>query len=278
MLRIIEFIKTFLLQSPDTSLAALRHRLYSCFLFAIGMLFLTACGGKSDLASVAVNASYESRPLTCGASFSEQGKVWRIDKLAWFLTQFAVRENGVWRPLLLVENEQQVKDAVLIEFVCNKANQVLATVHFGQALDWQKVQAIRFKLGLPFELNHANPLTQPQPINRPDMFWSWQGGHKFMRIELSAEQQSWAFHLGSVGCVSDSAMRAPLRTCIQPNIFEYELQVDGKAGQIQLNIDKLFTAVELAGNNGCRFHGSQEAVCTRLLQNLQQQQLFVWQR
>ena len=44
---------------------------------------------------------------------------------------------------------------------------------------------IRLTVGVPFELNHANPLAAAAPLDRGEMFWSWQSGHKFLRADLA---------------------------------------------------------------------------------------------
>ncbi len=42
---------------------------------------------------------------------------------------------------------------------------------------------LRFKMGVPFDLNHANPATAEPPLNLTSMEWNWQGGYKFLRID-----------------------------------------------------------------------------------------------
>src|SRR5262245_14312020 len=81
----------------------------------------------------------------------------------------------------------------------------------------ERFAGLRFTVGVPFELNHGNPLTQAAPLDRSDLFWTWQSGHKFLRVDLAADDREWSFHLGSTGCSSASALRPPGTACAQPN-------------------------------------------------------------
>ena len=64
-------------------------------------------------------------------------------------------------------------------------------------------ERIEFMLGVPFDRNHGNPLHAAPPLDGPAMFWSWQSGHKFVRLDLA---DVWSLHLGSTGCVSRSVL------------------------------------------------------------------------
>ena len=87
-------------------------------------------------------------------------------------------------------------------------------------------RAIRFTVGVPFELNHANPLTAPPPLDRGDLFWTWQTGYKFLRADFMLDGKEASFHLGSTGCSSASALRPPAAPCAQPNRLKIRLAGD----------------------------------------------------
>ena len=69
---------------------------------------------------------------------------------------------------------------------------------------------MRLTVGVPFELNHGNPLAAAAPLDRGEMFWNWQSGHKFLRADLAVAGRQWSFHLGSTGCSSASALLASM--------------------------------------------------------------------
>ncbi|RLB45103.1 MAG: metallo-mystery pair system four-Cys motif protein [Deltaproteobacteria bacterium] len=65
---------------------------------------------------------------------------------------------------------------------------------------------VRFTMGVPFGQNHnIDVATAPAPLNVTSMFWNWQGGYKFLRIDgVSAGiSEGWRQHLGSTGCDGD---------------------------------------------------------------------------
>lgn len=67
-----------------------------------------------------------------------------------------------------------------------------------------KYTGVVFDLGVPFAVNHADVATAKAPLNVKAMWWNWQGGYKFARIDLKtkapAPNDAFFIHLGSTGC------------------------------------------------------------------------------
>jgi uncharacterized repeat protein (TIGR04052 family) len=61
-------------------------------------------------------------------------------------------------------------------------------------------RGLRFTIGVPFLLNHANPLVAEPPLDDPDMHWHWRSGYKFLRAGVRTEMDSFWIHAGSAGC------------------------------------------------------------------------------
>jgi uncharacterized repeat protein (TIGR04052 family) len=100
-----------------------------------------------------------------------------------------------------------------------------------------RYSGLEFTLGVPFDLNHLDVTTAPSPLNLSAMFWNWQGGHRFLKVDLSTAGQpirrgggedgqrpmrgeaaaGFPIHLGSTGCASDSRTTAPIGVCAHPN-------------------------------------------------------------
>jgi uncharacterized repeat protein (TIGR04052 family) len=116
----------------------------------------------------------------------------------------------------------------------------------------ERYTGVRFSVGVPFDLNHANPLTAPAPLNRSEMFWSWQSGYKFLRLDLNAAEHEAAFHLGSTGCSSASALRPPQQSCAQPNVIRVELTgFDPTSQAIQVRTDDIVAALANVDRRAC---------------------------
>jgi len=98
-------------------------------------------------------------------------------------------------------------------------------------------KGLRFTLGVPFALNHADASIAPSPLNLTSLFWNWQGGYKFARIDLSttgapqtlaagdvvksgdreaSKKLGFAIHLGSTMCAAGSTTEKPTE-CKNPN-------------------------------------------------------------
>ncbi|NCP66534.1 MAG: metallo-mystery pair system four-Cys motif protein [Paraglaciecola sp.] len=134
---------------------------------------------------------------------------------------------------------------------------------------------LTFELGVPFALNHLNPLTQPSPLNLPAMFWSWRAGYKFLRLDLFNANESWVFHLGSTGCVADSVMRSPKMACAEPNRLQFSLKPQRDGTALLVHLDRLLAGVKLEGRQSCLLQPEQQS-CQILLNNLANGQVFEW--
>ncbi len=100
---------------------------------------------------------------------------------------------------------------------------------------------MRFTMGVPFELNHGDPTVAPSPLNITAMFWNWQGGYKFLRVDMAStglsanpamknmamehgakaahghdDASGYSVHLGSTMCASASPTESP-SSCKNPN-------------------------------------------------------------
>jgi uncharacterized repeat protein (TIGR04052 family) len=134
---------------------------------------------------------------------------------------------------------------------------------------------LTFELGVPFALNHLNPLSQPSPLNLPAMFWSWRAGYKFLRLDLFNPNESWVFHLGSTGCVADSVMRSPKMACAEPNRLQFSLKPQDKGTKLRVHLDRLLAGVSLEARQSCLLQPEQQS-CQILLNNLANGQVFEW--
>ena len=80
-------------------------------------------------------------------------------------------------------------------------------------------------IGVPFEQNHVDPTVSAAPLNTTAMFWNWQGGFKFLRIDMvptdrsEAGPKGWFLHLGSTMCDAASKTEAPT-ACANSNRIE----------------------------------------------------------
>lgn len=245
-----------------------------------------------------VQLMWKNSAIDCQTTFNagEENKTWFIEQFQFFLSNIDVGSNtSGWQKLNLANSPFQASNTVLLGTNCPDDNVALNdknTVANGaisneenkgeKKTNWtvkfatdsnrsiDEYSHVRFTLGVPFEINHLNPISQPSPLNLPSMFWIWQTGHKFMRLELATHQEQWLFHLGSTGCKSASAMRSPQQNCLYPNRFYFELPlVKNDQGHFILNLDlaALLNHVELTSSSSCQSDQAKKS-CQQLFNNL----------
>jgi uncharacterized repeat protein (TIGR04052 family) len=172
-------------------------------------------------------------------------------------------EAGRAYPVSLRSDDQWQSDRVaLIDMVGENSNTSISGNVADDAFPGAELSGIRFTLGVPFELNHANPMTAAAPLNRGDLFWSWQSGYKFLRVDLADTAHEWSFHLGSTGCVSASALRAPESPCAQPNRVRVELRgFDPTREPVLVRADELFRSMHAPGSATCTGSYAHDRAC-----------------
>ncbi|NOK58173.1 MAG: hypothetical protein GFH25_541210n19 [Chloroflexi bacterium AL-N10] len=163
-------------------------------------------------------------------------------------TPLELEQDGLW----------QHENVALLDFEdasggCSTGNEDTRSIVVGTVPPGQYTQ-VKFDLGVPFDLNHLDTTVAPSPLNLPAMWWSWQAGYKFVRIDMSladaateaagegmaegehgsdtaigegaegpghsADEQltSWFIHLGSTGCASPDSTEPPAEPCMRPNL------------------------------------------------------------
>lgn len=133
--------------------------------------------------------------------------------------------------------------------------------------------AILFDLGVPFALNHLDVTMAPSPLNIPAMWWNWQGGYKFVRIDLktdaAATDGAWFIHLGSTGCQAPDKNTPPEQPCTKPNRASIRLDgFDVTQNVIVADLATLLADVNLSESTpqpaGC-MSGPDDPDCTALI-------------
>jgi len=141
---------------------------------------------------------------------------------------FALDNDGVW----------QTDEIALLDFEdgsghCTNGTPQTNTTLRGQVPDGDYT-ALRFEIGVPFEVNHGDPTSASSPLNLTAMFWNWQGGYRFLKFEVSpiaanhapaTEHHAhgghggsdWFLHLGSTLCNAPAPIAAPTEACGNPN-------------------------------------------------------------
>jgi uncharacterized repeat protein (TIGR04052 family) len=169
-------------------------------------------GSSLEAREIAFEARVGGSPFACSERFSPLGtSETGADPLDFrlFVHDVAlVREGGKEVPFELDEDDAFQRDGVaLLDFedgtgTCNTGSSATNTVLRGQAPNYDDYTGVAFTIGVPERLNHLDAATAPTPFNAPGMWWSWQGGFKYMKIDLASEAnpEGFFFHLGATAC------------------------------------------------------------------------------
>jgi len=111
---------------------------------------------------------------------------------------------------------------------------------------------ISFKLGVPFDLDHADASTAPSPLNLSSLFWDWNSGYKFLRADSApaAGGAPFLLHLGSVACKGDFA-NGGVTGCDRPNVADVVLTAfDPAKSKIVVDYAAVVAGSDLSKNVG----------------------------
>ncbi|MCB9745595.1 MAG: metallo-mystery pair system four-Cys motif protein [Alphaproteobacteria bacterium] len=255
------------------------------------LLALFACGEKdsaddsapsSDTEAVMVNfaATLGGEPVACGQEVTGVGQTAsavQLQDLRFYVhdlrlvdasgaeTAVTLHDDGVW----------QDGTVALIDFedgsaLCSNGTTPTNSMVHGE-VPAGEYTGLRFTLGVPFELNHADPATAESPLNLTTMHWNWQGGYKFLRLDLSTTglPDGWFMHLGSTGCEADN--EGNVTGCTSPNRVEVALDMDVSTQAVLLDLDALLADLDVdqdgGGAQGCMSMGA-DPECPALFEAL----------
>lgn len=241
-------------------------------------------------------------PIQCGQALSLQDQDWQILAFSMFLSEFSLDDPSV---VILDDNDWQSQQVALIRAVvdCEQRSANMSVIGSIQsdAAELNKAITLNFNIGLPFELNHRNPLIQASPLNDSSMFWAWRNGYKFIRWDMQAMSagpadsgvestvnNSWSFHLGSIGCESAAMVRAPKQACTQANVVPISVDLDERSVSkqlteeqkvrlvlnVELHLDEIIANMKLTRASTCMFSGIDSRSCKELLENLKHEPVF----
>ena len=257
----------------------------------VTLCFLGIACGDEDTQTPRFTVNFAAQAgdntIECGVSYTDVGMsttTVRVKDFKVFVSNIRLLNGDEEVPLALDQsNIWQYDQVALLDFedgssTCSETgNELKNSVVTGTA-DIDNVTGISFDIGVPFELNHFEPTTQPSPLNIPSMFWNWRGGYKFVRIDLDtdhpASEKSYNIHLGSTACVSDSPTAPPNALCGRSNRPSIQLPgFNPDTNVVVFDLQGLMNSVVTSTNTegsppGCQSFPIEPTDCTTVFQNL----------
>lgn len=196
---------------------------------------LLACApGGGHSIGLEFAAKYQGHTPTCTSPMADDLE---MTDLRFFVSDVEVGNGSSWS----AASGQRVH---LLDFENGEGSCTNGTpaMHSEIALNLPKadVSALRFTLGVPFDLNHGDPLLAEPPLDEPAMFWHWRSGHKFLRVGVKNRGTRWHAHLGSVGCLGPIAA---IESCERPNRRTITLTGFTPGDTIVINLDVLLADI-----------------------------------
>lgn len=198
--------------------------------------FAAAMAATPVLADQAVSINFAGeiggKPFSCAETFEGIGAkataVKGIDYRVFVSGAALIRADGTAQPIALEQDGKwQLDDLALLDFEdssggCSTGTAETNTALRGSVPDGEYV-GLTFNLAVPFDKNHNDPTLAAAPLNTTAMFWNWQGGYRFVRIDMvpvdkpADGPKGWFLHLGSTMCPAASKTEAPSAECKNPN-------------------------------------------------------------
>lgn len=202
----------------------------------------------------------------CPMTLSQDAN-WTFEAASLYLSNPQIKTSNGWQDTQYIDSVWQTTDTALLRFTgqCEQQNNMV--LQLNTDVDANDIKGFRALVAVPFEYNHSNPLTLPSPLNDASMLWSWQAGHKFIRIDMhrSDSEKQWWIHLGSVGCESSSDVRPPEEACHYPNHFTINVEKSAlPANGMTLDLTALIDGINIDEEPGCDFQSPTLPSCNKL--------------
>ncbi|KAM3115774.1 MbnP family copper-binding protein [Phormidesmis sp. 146-33] len=233
-----------------------------------------AISAETQPIAIRFAAKVGKQPFACGSNYSlgKPAANQTLSDFRFYVSEVAlIDDRGKAVPLTLEQdNKWQYQNVALLDFenkmgacvngTTEMRDRIVGTVPKG------KYTGAKFTLGLPFELNHADSALAPSPLNLTGLWWNWQFGYKFARIDLQSPTMApmggrqkhqgqggeassgFPIHLGSAGCQAGTASEKPSR-CDFPNRATIVLtRFDPAKNLVVADLTQLVTTTNLNQN------------------------------
>lgn len=257
--------------------------------------------GDSEMVTIQFEGMVGDEPFSCGDTYrlgTEGSAVTPLDFRLYVSEVALVDAAGNAVPLVLEQdNLWQHQNVALLDFEdktggCTNGTsdtraQVIGAVPAGD------YTGLQFTVGVPFALNHLDSTLAPSPLNLTSLWWNWNFGYKFARIDFQpvietarsvpksgnhgteaadseTAPQAFSIHLGSVGCQMDAG-QAPVNCSLahRPDVVLSDFDVTQNV--VAIDIAALLADTNMSQNQegtpvGCMSNPADED-CRGILQN-----------
>jgi uncharacterized repeat protein (TIGR04052 family) len=208
--------------------------------------------GGSEV-TIPVSVVVGDLPLNCTDSYATaDGTPWTLADMRMFVSDVRVVDAaGTEVPAAIVPDQVWQNEFVaLLDFAGNSGNCSAASAPQNNTLRIRipdgEFTGLRFRVGVPFAQNHADPTTLTAPLQEMAMHWGWRGGYKFLSFDVKSGEAHAEIHYGSTQCQGEMTA---ITHCNRPNIANVELQGDPRTGTIVIDAGRFVDSASIADGN-----------------------------
>lgn len=247
---------------------------------ALALLGVIACGDDEPVSvQIQFDATVDGQAPVCGQTYSGLGansEPFTLKDLRFYVSDLRVGSDA--QPVSLDDDGTWQNGRIaLLDFEtggseCELGTSQTRSVVSGEVEGPVEGRGLRFTVGIPFELNHQDVGLAEGPLSLTAMFWNWQGGYKFIRVDGSSGESPFNVHLGSTACDGDPAMGGTT-TCSNSNRVDVELpDFDPTTSVVEFDVARLLESATLSTNTpmtapGCQSFPS-DPECPPVFDNL----------
>jgi uncharacterized repeat protein (TIGR04052 family) len=202
--------------------------------------FVIGCGDDAEVPAPRIPASLNfdlrlgEQSVECAGKYEnigDPGVTFTVTDARFYVHGVELLDTqGVGHPLLLDATNFQGDGIALLDFEdgCGPDGTTETNTTVTGTVSAGDFEAVRFTLGVPVESNFIDLAEASAPLDVTGMFWTWQNGYKFFKLDGSSPAREgginpFFIHLGSAGCPGDNSQAPPSDTCSAPNRVTYEI-------------------------------------------------------
>ncbi len=201
----------------------------------IGALLIAGCGDEEEgnnadpntrEVSLAFEGVVGDEPFACGTTYNlgTAATAVQFSEFKLFVSNVVFTDAAGEQVALELSDDGAFQEGTvaLLDFedgtatCANGTPETNTTVVGSIPADFEPVN-VSFEVGVPFESNHQDQATAPDPLSLAQMFWNWQAGYKFVRVDGSADGGGFRVHLGSTGCMLADGSTTDVTMCMNEN-------------------------------------------------------------
>lgn len=200
---------------------------------------LQSCAPPREVVSIPFTVVINNEPVVCRTT---GGRVQLTDFRMYVSSPQLGNQDGEFVNFGLLADDQWVsRDVAFIDLEDGSAQCLNGTEATNAAMRGTVPEGVyrglKFTIGVPFELNHQDPLRALAPLGDSAMHWHWRSGYKFLRAGVQTGDTNFFVHLGSAAC---KGTVQNIEGCDRPNRVEVYLPNFEPGDALQINLDRLF--------------------------------------